>query len=88
MLYWEILLIERGYYHRNVLMYQLQRLTAYSAAHCMSGDKENKGPVRWRPLYIDRYKSDTSERISRDEVQELQREIDMINLQRKQTDAD
>ena len=79
MRYWEIMLIERGYYHRNVLMYQLQRLTAYSAAHCMSGDKENKGPVRWRPLYCDRYKADTSESLSHDEVEEMQREIEMEN---------
>jgi len=81
MRYWEIVLIERGYYHRNVLMYQLQRLTAYSAAHCMSGDKENKGPVRWRPLYCDRYKSDTSERITPDDVDEMQREMAMMNKQ-------
>lgn len=81
MLYWEILLIERGYYHRNVLMYQLQRLTAYSAAHCMSGDKGNKGPVRWQPLYCDRYKSDTSESITSEEVLELQKEMEMINKQ-------
>lgn len=85
MRYWEITLIERGYYHRNVLMYQLQRLTAYSAAHCMSGDKEGKGPVGWRPLYIDRYKSDTSERITPDEVAELQREMEMMNQLSKQT---
>ena len=73
------MLIERGYYHRNVLMYQLQRLTAYSAAHCMSGDKEDKGPVRWRPLYCDRYKTDTSESLSHDEVEKIQREIVMEN---------
>ncbi len=81
MRYWEIMLIERGYYHRNILMYQLQRLTAYSAAHCMSGDKENRGPVGWQPLYFDRYKSDTSESLTDNDVKGLQRDIEYMNKQ-------
>jgi hypothetical protein len=54
----------------------------------MSGDKENKGPVRWRPLYCDRYKSDTSDRITPDDVDEMQREMAMVNKQIAEQAAD
>ena len=54
MSYCDILLIQRGYRRRNILQYQLQRLQAYGAFHCMSGSK--KEPQEWLPLYVDRYK--------------------------------
>ena len=55
MTWWEILLIIRGYRRRNVLSYQLQRLTAYAAFHITSGDQQQKGPDGWLPLYFDHY---------------------------------
>ena len=54
MSYCDILLIQRGYRRRNILQYQLQRLQAYGAFHCMVGSK--KTPEQWLPLYVDRYK--------------------------------
>lgn len=55
MMYWEIYLIQRGYRHRNVLLYQLQRLTAYGSFFCMSGT--DKSPQDWLKLYFDQYKA-------------------------------
>lgn len=81
MRYWEILLIERGYYHRNILQYQLQRLQAYGAIFAMSGDKKQKGPEGWIPLYFDHYKMANSKPVSKDEVKDM---VDLIkNLNRK-----
>ena len=54
MSYCDILLIQRGYRRRHILQYQLQRLQAYGAFHCMRGS--NKTPDKWLPLYVDRYK--------------------------------
>lgn len=75
MMYWEIALIIRGYRRRNILQYQLQRLQAYGAFHCMGGSK--KKPAEWLPLYVDRYKdpSDDGEPISEEEVQQIQQEM-------------
>lgn len=79
--YWELVLIDRGYNRRNILMYQLQRITAYSAAHCMSGDKESKGPDGWLPIYFDNYKdmSDRDEVLSDDEVDDILADIQALN---------
>ena len=73
--YWEIALIIRGYRRRNILQYQLQRLQAYGAFHCMGGSK--KKPSEWLPLYVDRYKdpSEENEPISEEDVQQIQKEM-------------
>lgn len=84
MSYCDILLIRRGYRRRNILQYQLQRLQAYGAFHCMSGSK--KDPQEWLPLYIDRYKIDDNDSpLTQDEVNELQDEL--ADLNRKKSDT-
>lgn len=79
MTYCEITLIIRGYRRRNILQYQLQRLQAYGAFHCM-GAQNPKPPEEWLPLYIDRYK-DTSKdvEISQSTIDELQAEMAAMN---------
>lgn len=69
MSYCDILLIQRGYYRRNALQYQLQRLQAYGAFHCMTGSK--KEPQDWLPMYTDRYIDD-----GQDDVTLTQDDID------------
>lgn len=84
MSYCDILLIRRGYRRRNILQYQLQRLQAYGAFHCMSGSE--KDPQEWLPLYIDRYKIDDNDSpLTQDEVNELQDEL--ADLNRKKSDT-
>lgn len=76
----DILLIQRGYRRRNALQYQLQRLQAYGAIHCMSGSK--KTPQEWQPLYLDRYIDDDDQPVcplSDDEINELQAEMYQMN---------
>jgi len=75
----EILLIIRGYRRRNVLLYQLQRLTAYGALFAMSGDKQQKGPEGWIPLYVDRYITEDVPVISEEEEKEMLEEIAALN---------
>lgn len=81
MTYCEIMLIIRGYRRRNILQYQLQRLQAYGAFHCM-GTSNPKPPEQWLPLYIDRYR-DTSRDVEVDQetIEDLQAEIAAINAQ-------
>ena len=81
MSYCDILLIQRGYYRRNVLQYQLQRLQAFGAFHCMGGAK--KDPEEWLPLYLDRYITDDDPMLpSKEQMAEMLAEIDAINAQR------
>jgi hypothetical protein len=73
MMYWEILLIVRGYRHRNVLLYQLQRLTAWGSIFSM-GNPQHKTPEDITgKLYFDRYIQDEDESNlpTEDEVDEL-----------------
>lgn len=82
MSYCDILLIQRGYRRRNILQYQLQRLQAYGAFHCMGGGNEN--PNDWLPLYIDRYITDDDDDLpSAEQVAAIVAEIDAINAQRR-----
>lgn len=78
MSYCDILLIQRGYRRRNILQYQLQRLQAYGAFHCMSGSK--KTPEQWLPLYVDRYKmvNNDAPPISEEEVAEMLEDMKQI----------
>ena len=75
MRWWEILLTIQGYRRRNVLQYQLQRITAWASAFCM-GNKNNVQPQDFLHLYIDDYISDgEDEEISDDEIEEIRRQI-------------
>ena len=78
MSYCDILLIQRGYRRRNILQYQLQRLQAYGAFHCMSGSK--KTPEQWLPLYVDRYKmvNNDTPPISEEEIAEMLEDMKQI----------
>lgn len=78
MSYCDILLIQRGYRRRNILQYQLQRLQAYGAFHCMSGSK--KTPGQWLPLYVDRYKmvNNDAPPISEEEIAEMLEDMKQI----------
>ena len=78
MSYCDILLIQRGYRRRNILQYQLQRLQAYGAFHCMGGSK--KTPEQWLPLYVDRYKmvNNDAPPISEKEVAEMLEDMKQI----------
>lgn len=78
MSYCDILLIQRGYRRRNILQYQLQRLQAYGAFHCMSGSK--KTPEQWLPLYVDRYKmvNNDAPPISEEEIAEMLEDMKQI----------
>ena len=79
MSYLDILMIQRGYRRRNILQYQLQRLQAYGAIHCMSGSKMT--PQEWQPMYIDRYIDDDQPvcPLSDAEIDELQAEMSLMN---------
>ena len=83
MSYCDIYMIQRGYRRRNILQYQLQRLQAFGAFHCMSGSK--KTPEDWIPLYFDRYIEDEEvvSPMSQEEYDELQAEMAAINSQIK-----
>lgn len=80
MSYCDILLIQRGYRRRNILQYQLQRLQAYGAFHCMSGSG-NKAPGDWLPMYIDRYIDDDSDfdGPSPEDIAEIAAEMEAIS---------
>ena len=75
--YWEIVLIERGYLRRNVLQYQLQRLQAYGAMFAMNGDKQQRGPSGWMPMYFDRYKQADRPEVS-------QQKLDAFGMKREE----
>lgn len=77
--FWEILLIERGYYHRNVLAYQLLRLNVFASMFCMGGNKEGKTPQELWPLYFDKYKQNDEPSISQDDIDEMLELMNAIN---------
>ena len=79
--YCEIVLIIRGYRRRNILQYQLQRLQAYGATFAMCGDKQNKGPKGWLPLYFDNYRIDEKPPITAEDEEELQALMTAMNRQ-------
>ena len=75
MRWWEILLTIQGYRRRNVLQYQLQRITAWASAFCM-GNKNNVQPQDFFHLYCDDYASDSEdEDISDDEIEAIRQQI-------------
>lgn len=73
------MLIERGYYRRNVLLYQLLRENIFASAFCMGGNKSGKTSSDLLPLYIDRYKTGDDTVLTDEERDELQAEIKAMN---------
>ncbi len=82
MRWWEILLTIQGYRRRNVLQYQLQRITAWASAFCM-GNKNNVQPQDFLHLYIDDYIFDSEDDyISDNEIEEIRKQIEAENKAR------
>ena len=82
MRWWEILLTIQGYRRRNVLQYQLQRITAWASAFCM-GNKNNVQPQDFFHLYIDDYISDSEDdEVSDDEIEKIRKQIEAENKAR------
>ena len=73
------MLIERGYYRRNVLLYQLLRENIFASAFCMGGNKSGKTSSDLLPLYLDRYKTGDDTVMTDEERDELQAEMDAMN---------
>jgi hypothetical protein len=79
--YWQIALHIRGYYHRNVLQYQLQRMNVWASMFCM-GNPKGKEPQEIIPLYFD--KNDEEEPPTEDEVERMRQEIIEENKRKQQ----
>lgn len=73
------MLIERGYYRRNVLLYQLLRENIFASAFCMGGNKSGKTSSDLLPLYLDRYKTGDDTVLTDEDRDELQAEMDAMN---------
>ena len=73
------MLIERGYYRRNVLLYQLLRENIFASTLCMGGNKSGKTSSDLLPLYLDRYKTGDDAVLTDEERDELQAEMDAMN---------
>ena len=76
--FWEARRIIRGYRRRNILTYQLLRLTAYSSFFSMRDNKRGLWPHEWMPLYFDEDERKESP-LSEEDRAELQAEMDAIN---------
>lgn len=84
MRWWEIQLIVRGFRRRNVLQYQLQRLTAYASMFCMGNPQHRTPEDLTGKLYFDRYIEYPDEiPITDEEILQLQAEMTAINAQSK-----
>jgi hypothetical protein len=79
-LYWEAEAIIRGYKRRNVLLYQLQRVTAYSAYFSMRENKAGKSPQQWLPLYFDNEEKEVPP-LSQEDIDGLLSDIKAMNDQ-------
>jgi len=81
MKYSEIVLIIRGYRHRNILQYQLQRMQIHAARFCMGNPKGVK-PTDIVPLYFDKYKGQDDPPpppLTESERKQMQAEMDAMN---------
>lgn len=76
--FWEARRIMQGYRRRNILTYQLLRLTAYSSFFSMRDNKRGLHPHDWLPLYFDEDERKESP-LSDEDLAELQAEMDAIN---------
>lgn len=81
MSYCDIALVIRGYRRRNILTYQLLRTIGYGTFHAMSGDKQQKGPDGWMPLYFDKYKENNQPPITKEEEQDMLALLNDLNSQ-------
>ena len=82
MSYCEIALIIRGYRHRNILQYQLQRMQVWASMFCM-GNPKRKDPTDVVKLYFDDYRGQDAPPVSQQEIDELQAEMAAINRKMK-----
>lgn len=87
MSYCDIVLIIRGYRRRNILQYQLQRIQAWASMFCM-GNRDGKQPQDVIPLYFDHYRQQEREAVSHEEVDMLQREMQLMNEQNQKKNED
>lgn len=76
--FWEARRIIRGYKRRNILAYQLLRLTAYGSMFSMR-DPNGKSPTDWLPLYFDKDDEENVAPISEEEVADMVKELEDIN---------
>lgn len=76
--FWEVRRIIRGYKRRNILTYQLLRLTAYGSMFSMR-DSNGKSPTDWLPLYFDKDDEEADPPISEEEVADMVAELNDIN---------
>jgi hypothetical protein len=76
--FWETRRIIRGYKRRNILAYQLLRLTAYGSTFTMQ-DPNGKSPTDWLPLYFDKDDEEAEPPISEEEVADMVKELEDIN---------
>ena len=82
MSYAEIMLIVRGYRHRNVLSNQFLRLISYHTRQAILKEPDREKPNELWPLYFDHYKQpEETLKISKDVVAELQAEMNAINAE-------
>lgn len=80
--YWQILLHIRGYYHRNVLQYQLQRMNVWASMFCL-GNPKGIMPEDIIKLYFDRYKDTAGPQISPEVQSEMLDLLDFYTEQNK-----
>lgn len=73
--YWEIVLTVRGYYRRNILQYELQRIQAFCAAFAFGGNKNNISPRDFIPLPFDIEDEETDGEEETDEYINAMREM-------------
>lgn len=76
--FWEARRIIRGYKRRNILAYQLLRLTAYGSMFTMR-DPNGKSPTDWLPLYFDKDDEENVAPISEEEEAEMVEYLNDIN---------
>ena len=83
--YWEIIKIIQGYRKRNILHYQLQRLTIWASMFCL-GNPNHKEPEDIIKLYFDRYVTETETQLTDEDRAELLADMAAMNeeLSKKQ----
>ena len=69
-----------GYQHRNVLMYQLQRMQVWASMFCM-GNPDKKTPTDIFHLYFDDWDKETDLPLSDEEARGLQDTMAEMNRQ-------
>ena len=85
--YWEIVLTVRGYYRRNILQYELQRIQAFSAAFAFGGNKNNISPRDFIPLPFDDDEGTDDENLTDDEINAMRRIIEAENAKNSKEPA-